>query len=132
MSRAGRFALVIPQMLTEKGSSFVCGHFYCLTMYSIKSVICFSVQPMLRRYSIIRLIALSLKDSIPYPFYLPNFELFGFTIPDILSRIRSLSGNLRAHRPREIQGLPHNKHKCLNGKRSLAFASLSADSRIRQ
>ena len=73
MSWADRYALVIPQMLTEKRSNLrLWAFFYCLTMYSIKSVICFSFQPILRRYSIIRLMALSLKDSIPCPFTYQN------------------------------------------------------------
>ena len=88
-------------MLTERWSTFCSvSLFYCLTMYSRKSLISFSVQPLLRRNSIILLMALSLNDSIPYPFCLSRF--FGISTPEAVSPSRCLLRNSKRLQPRSV------------------------------
>ena len=103
MSREGRFSLVIPQALTVEGVYFAPWALFLFVLkYSRDGLseffesfaLCNKFENCPQKM-LIRSQVLFVHSFLP-----TKIQLFGFTTPDILSRTRSLSGNLCAHRPR--------------------------------
>lgn len=99
MSWEGRLSLVIPQALTVDGSISRRGHFFYSSL-SIRATDSLS-SSRVPHFAISSRIALKrclseAKFFSSIPFYLPNFQFFGFSTPKAVSPFRCLLRNFKA------------------------------------